>query len=182
MKLSSHFRRFPVIKIDTLVLRKLSQHDANDLFLYYSHPDVYRFLDWNGPKDIKDAKRIIKIWNKNYKLGRIMRLGIEDIQTKKLIGTIFLSDFDGYRADIGYELDKNYWNKGIMNKVIYEIKRIGFEILKLRRIQATVDENNIMSIKVLEKNGFKYEGKLKNYETNHVSKTVKDMLMYAIVK
>ena len=182
MKFSQYVNHFPQIVVDGIKLRKLKTPDAKCLLDYYSNPEVYRYLDWNGPSNINDAKKIISIWNKGYKNGIIIRFGIEDIEEKVIIGTIFLSDFNGNRADIGYELNKKYWNKGIMKTAINEILKMSFDVLKLRRIQATVDENNARSIKLLEKCGFKYEGKLKNYETNHVTNTVKDMFMYSIIK
>jgi ribosomal-protein-alanine N-acetyltransferase len=45
-----------------------------------------------------------------------------------------------------------------MSEVVEAVVRYGFDDLGLVRIEATVDSENFGSIRVLEKNMFKYEG------------------------
>lgn len=61
----------------------------------------------------------------------------------EVIGTIFLSEFEGKRAEIGYELSEKYWQRGIMSEAMNEGLAIGFNQLGLVRIQAIVAEENI---------------------------------------
>ncbi len=64
-------------------------------------------------------------------------------------------------AELGYMLDTGVWSKGIMTAAVEEICREAFSCLDLLRITALVYEPNIASRKVLEKNGFVLEGKMK---------------------
>jgi RimJ/RimL family protein N-acetyltransferase len=82
------------------------------------------------------------------------------------IGSISLDQGIGMnacRAEVGYVLHKDYWNKGITTIALKMALQDGFEKIKLKRIEAKVDPNNAASIAVLEKSGMRREGYLKNY-------------------
>jgi len=100
----------------------------------------------------------------------------------EVIGTIFLSDFVGKRAEMGYELSEEYWHRGIMSEAVNEVLSIGFNQLGLVRIQATVAEENIASRSLLTKFHFKEEGYLRQYECHSVTGECRDMLIYSLVQ
>ncbi len=66
---------------------------------------------------------------------------------------------DVYRktAELGYLLDENFWNKGIMTRAVNLICEYGFKELNLVKIWAGIFDFNIASKSVLEKGGFKLE-------------------------
>ena len=181
MDLKKMLKEFPVIESEKIRLRKLKLEDANELLKYYSNENVYRYLDWNGPETLEKSYDIIKIWNKGYIDGWIIRFAIADKVTDKIIGTIFLNEFEGKRAEIGYELSESYWSKGIMSEAIYEILSFGFNQLGLVRIQAFVCEENIASRNLLKKFNFKEEGYLRKFECHAVTRECKDMYIYGLL-
>lgn len=62
-------------------------------------------------------------------------------------------------ADISYVIgDKDFWGRGIATIVIKAITNFGFNELNLYKIIAGTYENNIGSIKALQKCGFNQEG------------------------
>ena len=61
-------------------------------------------------------------------------------------------------AELGYYVAEKYWNKGIASKSVSLIVKFGFESLHLTRIYAGVFQNNIASMRILEKNDFVLEG------------------------
>lgn len=65
----------------------------------------------------------------------------------------------GHQANIGYWLSEQYWNRGIMTEAVGLFTTYGFEALKLRRIYTKVVEYNPTSARVLEKNGYRQEGR-----------------------
>jgi RimJ/RimL family protein N-acetyltransferase len=74
------------------------------------------------------------------------------------IGTCSLHDIDWIvrKGEMGYMIgDKNYWGAGIATELIYLLTDYGFNRLNLNKITAGVVEENIGSIRALEKNGFK---------------------------
>lgn len=58
--------------------------------------------------------------------------------------------------------EENYRGKGYGEKIIKELVRIGFEDLKLHRIDLGVHESNKRAIRCYEKCGFKIEGLLRD--------------------
>ncbi len=70
---------------------------------------------------------------------------------------------DVYRrtAELGYWLAEPFWRRGIMSSAVRAIVHYGFAQLPLERIEAYVFANNPASVRVLEKAGFDYEGRLR---------------------
>jgi len=86
----------------------------------------------------------------NIKIGPIRRLdGISDLVT--LIG------------------DKSYWGKGIASKAIKMIIQNAFYEGGIRKFSASIDSNNVASLKAYQKAGFKVEAKL-NFFFCHYSR------------
>ncbi|QVK17027.1 GNAT family N-acetyltransferase [Mycoplasmatota bacterium] len=174
-------KEFPEIETEKIRLRKLRLDDGPELFKYYSNEKVYRYLDWNGPETLEKSYDVIKIWNQGFIDGWIIRFAIADKVTDKIIGTILLNEFEGKRAEIGYELSEDYWRNGIMSEAMYEVLSLGFKQLGLVRIQAFVCEENTASKELLKKFNFKEEGYLRKYECHYVTGECKDMYVYGLV-
>jgi [ribosomal protein S5]-alanine N-acetyltransferase len=64
-------------------------------------------------------------------------------------------------AELGYELNRAHWRKGMMSEVLPPVLTYGFEEMGLHRIEACPLAENTPSRKLLLKLGFKYEGKLR---------------------
>jgi len=95
--------------------------------------------------------------------------GISLKEDSKLIGTIgfWRMDKANYRAEIGYMLMPEMQGKGLMHEAISTSIRYGFEEMKLHSIEANVNPANLLSKKILEKNGFVQEAYFKeNYYYN----------------
>lgn len=81
-----------------------------------------------------------------------------------LIGSIgFEGLVVGHKAEIGYWLTKARWGRGIMTAVVAKACECAFARWHLVRITAHVFEANAGSARVLEKNGFAYEGLLRKH-------------------
>jgi [ribosomal protein S5]-alanine N-acetyltransferase len=82
---------------------------------------------------------------------------------KEFVGTICLEkiDMSNKNANVGYWVAKSQRGKGIATQAVRLAIKFGFKKLVLKRIYATVTEDNIASRKVLENAGFKKEGLLR---------------------
>ncbi|MGV8981489.1 GNAT family N-acetyltransferase [Clostridium sp.] len=181
MDFTKALKEFPVIETQKIRLRKLSFEDAPELVKYYSNKTVYRYLDWNGPESLEKSYEIIKTWNQGYIDGWIIRFAIADKITDQIIGTIFLNEFEGKRAEMGYELSEDYWRQGLMSEAIHEVLSLGFKQLGLVRIQVFVCDENIASKELLKKFNFKEEGHLRQYECHNITGKCKDMYVYGLL-
>ncbi|MCR8842062.1 GNAT family N-acetyltransferase [Paenibacillus sp. SC116] len=182
MNFAAIFHSFPEIETKRIRLRKLRSEDAPELLNYYSNENVYRYLDWNGPETLEDSYKVIEFWNKGYHDGWLIRFAIADKETDTIIGTIFLTEIEDVRAEVGYELSETYWRRGIMSEALQEVLALGFNQLGLVRIQAFVSDENMGSKEMLNKFNFKEEGYLRQYECHSVTNECRDMWVYSLLR
>lgn len=171
------------LKTKTVKLRKLRISDAEFISRNAKDRDItkYTFVI-ASPFDLKEAKRFIKRTQENIKKKKDYEFGIEPIKEKELIGTINLLNinYKNKHADIGIWLDKRYWGKGFSKEALRLMIDFGFKQLKLNRIQARVLHENTRSQKLLERIGFKPEGRLRK-KTFFKNKWYDD-LIYGLLK
>ena len=78
------------------------------------------------------------------------------------IGIRFGSDVHKHVAELGYWLGEPFWGHGVMSEVVGAFTDFCFNNFSLHRLYAELYANNPASARVLEKNGFVFEGRLKN--------------------
>lgn len=161
-----NFDTFPVLTTQLLLLRQIQASDAEALFSYFSKDEVTKFFDLPTFQKIAEAHDLIKTWQERYLKKDTIRWAIclKD-QPEKLIGTCGFHNFaaEHFRAEIGYELHPDFWQKGIMTEAILAIVPFGFKTFHLNRIEAFIDPQNLSSRKLLEKLNFASEGILHDY-------------------
>ena len=93
------------------------------------------------------------------------------------IGIHFKTDVYKLNGEIGYWLGVEFQGKGIATKAVAQMVDIAFSKYNLIRVYAEVFSNNPVSARVLEKNEFVLEARLKNaiYKDNQML----DSLIYA---
>ncbi len=173
-----------IIVDDNIYLDQPNKKDKKNLILFLSDKEIYNnTLRLPYPYTSKDADWWIKYVDENRKKsGLLLNFAIRT-RDKKLIGGISYHMKYGvtsHKDELGYWLGRDYWNKGIMSRVVKSFCSYGFDSLHLIRIEATVFEHNLSSSRVLEKCGFQYEGILKKYymkDDNFI-----DVRLYAITK
>ena len=82
-----------------------------------------------------------------------------------MIGTIGFESWSTYhhRIDIAYEMNPDYWRRGIATMAVKKACQFAFEHLMINRIEAYVLPSNTPSMALLEKLEFTFEGTLKEY-------------------
>jgi ribosomal-protein-alanine N-acetyltransferase len=86
-------------------------------------------------------------------------------------------DVNRMTAELGYWLAESCWGRGIMTEAVRAMVRDGFAQGPLLRIEAFVYANNPASVRVLEKAGFAFEGRLRKNAVKDGQ--VLDSLLYA---
>nr|WP_227494818.1 GNAT family N-acetyltransferase [Bacillus mycoides] len=56
-----------------------------------------------------------------------------------------------YRAEVGYELSKDYWGKGLASEALEVVVKYGYHHFQLERIEALIEPANLPSPKLVEK-------------------------------
>ncbi|HEY2493802.1 MAG TPA: GNAT family N-acetyltransferase [Paenibacillus sp.] len=156
---------FPILETERLMLREITNQDAEGIFACFSNDEVTRYYGQNNLENIEQAKQVIAFFAKNYEEKRGIRWGIEVKGTEGIIGTIGFNAWMAKhrRAELGYEIHPAHWRRGYASEAIAQIISYGFRDLNLTRIGAVVFIENEGSNLLLSKLGFQKEGILKNY-------------------
>ena len=175
-------KSYPVIETERLILRGPKQSDLQAIYDVHTDPDVMRYYGVPLYDSLDKAQRDFDWMNKLV----AEKTGFRPVITLK-DDDVYIGDvgFDNYvkksnRMELGYILAKKHWGKGLMTEAIRAVLEYGFMEMELNRVQALVDPRNVGSRRVLEKNGFKYEGTLREYEFE-IDGYV-DLEMYSILK
>ena len=157
------------ILLDTprLLLRHVTIDDAAAFFAYASDDEVGRNAGWRPHESIEETKNIIN----NYFLGKDLAFGIILKESGKFIGTIGLTQnplriIKG-SLELGYSLNKDYWNQGIMTEAVNAIIDYGFNAANLEDITVSCYPHNASSRRVILKCGFNFQVTLQKAETRY---------------
>jgi len=137
------------------LLEHLCTRDVYETTLNIPHPYSEADADWWINKRMEHAG----------KHDKEVTFAIRDAGGK-LIGVVSADNFEpgtSHQAEIGYWLAKPYWGHGIMTDAVRAFVRYAFVELQVVRLTAHVFDFNIGSARVLEKNGFKLEGILRQH-------------------
>ena len=147
---------FPQLLTKRLLLRQLTLSDADQIFSLRSNDVVNKYLDRPKANSLEDAKTFITTILFAISNHHSIYWAISFLNQPKLIGTICLWNFSEQRdkAEIGYELLPEFQNKGIMQEAFSAVLQFGFEVLKLKMIEAWTVQQNESSIKILKRNYF----------------------------
>ena len=83
-------------------------------------------------------------------------------------------------AEIGYYIAEPFWGQGIGTEAVRQLCQYIFKNTNIIRLFAEPFAYNTASCKILEKNGFQYEGTLRNNAVKNG--VILDMRMYALIK
>ena len=173
---------FPTLTTDRLVLREITQQDAQAIYACFSDEQVTKHYGMNTFKCIDEAEKLIQTFSANFTQKRGIRWAIERKDAKGLIGTIGFNLWSPAhkRAEIGYEMHPDFWRVGYTSEALNRIVEYGFHELQLTRIGAIVFLDNQASNQLLLKNGFEKEGILKKYM--YQNNVAYDVNVYSKVK
>ncbi|MEP7144672.1 MAG: GNAT family N-acetyltransferase [Ferruginibacter sp.] len=155
--LEPDFSVFPELKTARLLLRKVSNADAREILKLRSDEDVMRYIDKERSATIADAEAFINKIKDSLKSNDGITWAITLKESPKiLIGTIGYWRLikEHHRAEIGYMLNPEYWNKGIMKEALAKVINVGFDLLKLHSIEAHINPGNEASAGILTSAGF----------------------------
>jgi ribosomal-protein-alanine N-acetyltransferase len=182
------FSVFPFIQTERLSLRQITVNDSEDLYNFYRDPNFFQYLDWDGPSSVEESAMMINSWNQDFELKKLIPWGISSRNDNRLIGTIMFMPIRGTFQDlprfpltISYDLQSDFWNKGIMTEALKAVLDFSKKKIQPHRVQAEVHSENTASLKVLKKLGFQEEGLLKHYLMHEVSKSFLNVVMLSLL-
>lgn len=102
------------------MLRDVEFKDVKDMFEYGKDLEMVKFLSWGLYSDVIEVYGLIReFFLKRFERGLFVGYVIVDLKNDKMIGIIdfYIMIFEGV-VEVGFCLNKVYWNKGIMFKLL----------------------------------------------------------------
>jgi ribosomal-protein-alanine N-acetyltransferase len=154
---------FPVLDVGEHVLRRIELTDGDSLFAYIGDPAVVEFMR-PETRTREQVDGAILDFQSNFANKTGIRWAIARKDGDLIVGDLgFRLDALNLSAPLGYRLAPTFWGRGIATRAVREVVGYGFDMLRLKRIEATVNVANERSIRLLERVGFQREGRLRQY-------------------
>ena len=153
------YEKYPDLTDGTVIIRKMSDSDADALAQFTSNAEVYRTLPtFLYELKYEDKHKVIALADEElFDTGEGILMGIyltEDPGHLVGIAEIYNYEKNKAKASIGYRLDSPVWGRGIATRAVALLKEYLIGDAGLRTITAHVLKDNAGSKKTLLKNGF----------------------------
>ncbi len=174
-----------LVETERLILRKLRASDSDSIFRFCSNPEMTRYTLWDRHLTLEDTHQLTYHYVLQREAeGAVDPLGIilkQDWQ-QEIIGTIGCHwvDQNSNCMELGYNIAFDYWGKGIATEASRGLIDYVFRHMPIERIQVRILSENIQSIRVAEKIGLVYEGKLRSALYRY--QRYWDILIYGILR
>jgi len=142
-----------------LILRSFREEDVDVMARLFANPDFMRFslgVFTERKQTIAFIEKVIS-WDR---AGIPSQFAVMPRGEDAIIGYCgFFHHLEHGVEDveIGYRLDPDYWNRGLITEAARVVRDHGFRDRKLSRVISLVHPENVPSRRVAEKNGMKAE-------------------------
>ena len=141
------------INTERLLLRKYQKDELEFFLKIFNNPDITKFSS-GFPGNSSNTELFYKIFDIYAKKKSDFYIWSVCLKSNKIIGHCELKKTEFTKEnelEIVYFLLPEYWNKGYATEISKEVIKLGLEKLPVKSIIATIDPDNINSIKVVEK-------------------------------
>ncbi len=162
----SIFEQFPCGETERCLLIQPRSEFAAQLFEIYGDNDTMQFMQRPPAQTVLECETLIAAWNDDFQCQKSIRWAIMlKNNPEKLIGTVALHywSIQNRRVELGADINKLYWGKGISSEVTKEVIDFAFEKLNVNRLELRCDPRNMGSIVIAQKFGFTFEGTLREH-------------------
>jgi len=147
------------LETERLTLREVSTDDADFILRLLNEPSFLRFIGDKGVRNLQDAREYIlngPIASYNQNGFGLYLVVLKSMNTSigmcGLIKRETLAD-----VDIGFAFLPEFWNKGYALESATAVFSYGKDVLKLPRIVAITNKDNVTSGKLLERLGLHFD-------------------------
>jgi [ribosomal protein S5]-alanine N-acetyltransferase len=170
------------LETNRLLLREFEEDDWERVLAYQSDPLYLRYYHWSD-RSAEDVKAFVQMFldAQKERPRTAFQLAVTLQSNGKLIGNcgVRVNNPQLREANIGYELDSQYWRQGYATEAAQVVLRFGFQELGMHRIWATTLAVNKGSVKVLAKLGMRQEAR--ELEKEYIKGQWFDSLTFAIL-
>lgn len=157
-------------------LRKLEAEDTTALFATLSSEKECRFLS----RAHFDSHAELHSWLMDEDWNGRSWVAIDKSNSEIVGRFVAIPTSDPYVTEVGYITVSNRQGEGIAGECTAALISYLFEQENNRRVFAEIDSNNLASIALAERLGFKREACLREHERTHIG--ICDILIYGLLR
>ena len=157
------------------------------MFPHYSDEEVWNYIDTYPTNDPREILEVIH-WGRYILSNNTGVLwGLFSKEDDSFVGEMnYVGRRDAtiegkiHRAEIGYNMVRKHWGKGLATESLREIIRHIFDTTEIYRLEAIIRPENTRSRTLASRIGFHEEGTLRDYIL--LDEKYRDMIMYSLLK
>ncbi|MDR2084477.1 MAG: GNAT family N-acetyltransferase [Bacteroidales bacterium] len=147
------------METERLIIRPIKLDDKTEVFEYRSDTEANKYQGWI-PQTVEDVETFIK--KTSFRIneqGTWFQYVILRKDDQKIIGDIGIHFFDAQnkQVEIGCTLNGKFQHAGYAAEAMREVINYLFKVLEKHRIIASIDHDNVSSIRLVERLGFRKE-------------------------
>jgi ribosomal-protein-alanine N-acetyltransferase len=158
MEIPEFPKTFPRLETGRLLLREITPQDRVGLFKNFSDRDVASWFFDEPYTRMEQADDIIQAFTDEFEQGTGLTWAIALKESDEFVGTCGYGEVEiGSCGEIGFDLAKEHWGKGLMSEALSSVIEYGFDLLRLDKIEAHTYATNARAIHLLRNLGFSLE-------------------------
>ncbi len=143
-----------LLETNRIIVKNFNNSDISDWAKIENDAVIRRYVD-GKVLSLKEAGEYVEMNTRQYQTHGYRRYPFRLKETRKLIGMCgFLNEPDG--IDFGYRYSNDSWGKGLGFEAAKEVLEYSFSKLGLEKVLGLTTEENVGSIRIFEKLGFKF--------------------------
>lgn len=160
-----HFRPFPTLISDRLVLRRAYLTDTDDLFICMSNPAVCRYETWSAHDTVLDTLGYVNSLIIKHDDGVCTEWIIENKSARRAIGMINIHDISDRNktAEMGFWLAEDCWGRGYAAEAAGRVEEFIFNHTEINKLICMCSVQNSASERTIKKLGMFCEGTLRQH-------------------
>ena len=138
-----------------LSLRPFSAGDAEAAFQWLGDPEVMRFIPTGPDPSVEGTRRRVARYRDHQARHGFSRWIVRERGSGEAVGDSGLVFLESGSIDLGFRFARAWWGQGFATEVATAWIRVAFVDLRLDRLTAFAHPQNLASLHVLEKVGFR---------------------------
>jgi len=149
----------PMLETERLILCSFREEDVDVMARLFANPDFMRFSLGVFTERKQTVAFIEKVmgWDRAQIPSQFAVIPRSENAIVGYCGFFYHPDHGIEDIEIGYRLNPDYWNRGLITEAARAVRDHGFRDWKLSRVISLIHPENIPSRRVAEKNGMTIE-------------------------
>lgn len=150
---------------EAIMLRCPEPYDLGVIYRWENDTELWAAGTTTAPFTRQLIEEYIDSYNPDIYAARQLRLMIVRLDTMEPVGAVDLFEFDPHnrRAGVGIIIDRNSQRMGYASRALRLIAEYSHGMLGMHQLHATIPADNVASIGLFRKSGFKICGRYRSW-------------------